>query len=149
MRCAAVQAATLYAACFVVGAGMEAFMVKTGFYAVATRKEAGMGIPKHTCAHACTHTAANASARARTHNRAIGQRPIVSVQGQGCGHLPRLWMFLHREILACRGQKHAAGAPTAQVFPDCCVPWHRETGVGKVGEGGGSAPQGRSRQIAA
>jgi hypothetical protein len=34
------QAATLYAASFVVGAGMEMFMIKTGFYDVATRKEA-------------------------------------------------------------------------------------------------------------
>jgi hypothetical protein len=30
----------LYAASFLVGAGMEFFMIKTGFYDVATRKEA-------------------------------------------------------------------------------------------------------------
>ena len=77
MRCS-LQAATLYAACFVVGAGMEAFMVKTGFYAVATRKEAGMGVPARSRTHANTRTAASASARvhALTNERgAVPQRP--------------------------------------------------------------------------
>ena len=46
----------MYAACFVVGAGMEAFMIKTGFYAVATRKEAGMSGDTHT--HARVRTTA-------------------------------------------------------------------------------------------
>ena len=44
----------MYAACFVVGAGMEAFMIKTGFYAVATRKEAGMSGDTHMHARVCT-----------------------------------------------------------------------------------------------
>jgi len=39
------QLATMFGACFLVGAGMEAFMIKTGFYAVATRKEAGTCMP--------------------------------------------------------------------------------------------------------
>ena len=39
-RLIGIQAATLYAASFLVGAGMEMFMIKTGFYNVATRKEA-------------------------------------------------------------------------------------------------------------
>jgi hypothetical protein len=146
VRCS-LQAATLYAACFVVGAGMEAFMVKTGFYAVATRKEAGMGVPARSRTHANTRTAASASARVTHSQTSEGQCPNVRVPTDvECFFLGGV--CLHRDAFAVKRMRRLR--PMAQAsLTGVCAMAHRETGAGEVGEGGNSAPQGRSRQIAA